>query len=182
MNSYDVSRRKHKNKTLDSFVVCPRFNAEYVDVQHYEPDVDDFVTKRMKVLINQHVLQYMTTLFDSASLENSHKDGLFRSENLKFINSSVKNANYYMLDRYGIVIRKNCLDNRKSAFGWKYDENEEPLSIHISDILVKTNSKDVQILTLQSIKRQFPNVFKKPRGVFYKVYKELFEYIDVEGL
>ena len=185
MNSHDTTKRKRNTKSTTSNVsisLSPRFTAQCVNVQHYVPEEDAYVTTKTKIIINQYVLNYMNKLNDTSNRENSRKDQIFNAKTLKFVNTSVKNANYYILDRYGLILRKNCMDNKKSAFGWRYDDNDEPISLHISDILIKTNSNEIQILTLQSIKRQFPNAFKKPRGIYYKVYKEMFKNVDIEAL
>ena len=131
--------------------------------------------------IDPDMKQYMDMLANNKVRYESVKSNLFDPNKLKMVNASVRNDNYYMLDKYGLVIRKECQNSKKTAFGWKYYE-DEPVNIHIGDLLLKTNSKDIQIITLQQIKEQFPTVFNAPRGVIYKVYSEMFPNIDLNNL
>ena len=131
--------------------------------------------------IDPDMKQYMDMLANNKVRYESVKSNLFDPNKLAMVNKTVRNDNYYMLDKYGLVIRKECQNSKKTAFGWKYYE-DEPVNIHIGDLLLKTNSKDIQIITLQQIKEQFPTVFNAPRGVIYKVYSEMFPNIDLNNL
>ena len=86
------------------------------------------------------------------------------------------------LDKYNLPIRKNFQDSRKSAFGWKYNSNQEPINIHINDILLQTESQDILKITLQQLKTQFPTLFKPPRGIIYKIYSTEFPDINIDEL
>ena len=121
-------------------------------------------------IINEQMKSYMKTIIKINNKNNDYKNNLFSGDTLECVNSTIRNDNFYMLDKYGLVIRKNSQDSKKTAFGWKYNEQHEPIDIHISDLLLQTNSPDIQKITLQQLKQQFPNVFKSPRGIVYKVY------------
>ena len=84
-------------------------------------------------VINEPMAAYMTTILKINASNNKYKDSIFTKESLECVNSLVHNSNYYILDRYGLPIRKNCQDSKKTAFGWHYDSNNEPLNIHIPD-------------------------------------------------
>ena len=130
-------------------------------------------------IINEQMKTYMKTIIKINDKNNNYKDNLFSGNTLKCVNSTIRNENYYMLDKYGLIIRKNSQDSKKTAFGWKYNEQHEPINIHIPDLLLSTNSPDIQKITLQQLKQQFPNVFKSPRGIAYKIYTNEFPDYDI---
>lgn len=132
--------------------------------------------------INTNMLQYMDSILKINKANNEIKDDLFTGKVLKCVNSSIRNGNYYMLDKYGLPIRKNFQDSKKTAFGWKYNSNKEPINIHINDILLQTESQAIQTVTLQQLKTQFPTLFKPPRGIIYKIYAAEYPNISVEDL
>ena len=134
-----------------------------------------------ELVINQEMKDYMQKLAENKIKSDQFKDELFNPNELKIVNSSVHNGNHYMLDKYGLVIRKKFQNSKKTAFGWRY-YNDEPINIHISDLLLQTNSSDIQVITLQQIKHQFPNVFNPPRGIIYKIYSNIFPEIDLNSL
>ena len=133
-------------------------------------------------IINQNMLNYMHSILKINNNNNKIKDEIFTNKTLKCVNSSIRNGNFYILDKYGLPIRKNFQDSKKTAFGWKYNNEQEPINIHIDDILLKTESKDIQRLTLQQLKIQFASLFKSPRGIIYKIYSNEFPDIDLENL
>ena len=135
-----------------------------------------------EIIINQDMLEYMLKLSKCKIVTDEHKDELFNPERLEFMNKSVRNGNYYMIDKYGLLIRKNFQDSKKTAFGWKYNDQNEPINIHINDILLQTNSNQIREITLQQLKNQYPNLFKPPRGTIYKVYSVLYPEINLEEL
>ena len=134
------------------------------------------------IIINQDMLNYMIKISQSKVITDERKNELFDPNKLAFINKSVRNDNYYMVDKYGLPIRKNFQDSKKTAFGWKYNSNNEPINIHIGDILLQTNSDQIREITLQQLKNQYPNLFKPPRGTIYKIYSTLYPEIDLETL
>ena len=132
--------------------------------------------------INTDMLEYMDSILKINKANNEIKDELFTGKVLKYVNSSIRNGNYYMLDKYGLPIRKNFQDSKKSAFGWRYNANQEPINIHINDILLQTESQDIQKVTLQQLKTQFPALFKPPRGTIYKIYASEFPDMSIDDL
>ena len=133
-------------------------------------------------ILNEPMIDYMDSILKINKNNNIIKDELFTGETLECVNSSIRNGNFYMLDKYGLPIRKNFQDSRKSAFGWKYNANQEPINIHINDILLQTESDDIQIITLQQLKTQFPTLFKPPRGIIYKIYSTEYPNINIDAL
>lgn len=134
------------------------------------------------LIINKEMLSYMQKIFKSKVITDKIKNELFDPNELKIVNDSVHNGNFYMLDKYGLVIRKNFQNSKKNAFGWKYNDDNEPVNIHIGELLLQTNSNQIREITLQQLKHQYPNLFKPPRGVIYKIYSKLFPEIDLEKI
>ena len=138
--------------------------------------------KDPQTIINEPMAAYMSSILQINASNNEYKNSLFTKEALECVNSSVHNSNYYILDRYGLPIRKNCQDSKKTAFGWRYDSNNEPLNIHIPDILLQTDSENIQTLTLQQLKQSFPNLFTPPRGIIYKIYSTKYPDFNLANL
>ena len=133
-------------------------------------------------IINHSMESYMASILKINASNNEYKDQLFTGKTLSYVNSSIRNNNYYMLDKYGLPIRKNAQDSKKTAFGWKYDSSQDPVNIHIDDLLLATNSSEIQSLTLQRLKQSFPNLFKPPRGVIYKIYINEFPDVNLDTI
>ena len=133
-------------------------------------------------IINNSMKKYMSKILKINASNNEYKDSLFTGKTLSYINSSVRNSNFYMLDKYGLPIRKTAQDSKKTAFGWRFNEDNEPINIHISDLLLATNSSDIQMITLQQLKQSFPSLFKKPRGIIAKIYDKEFPKINLDQL
>ena len=134
------------------------------------------------LIINSEMLAYMKKISESKTITDKIKNELFDPNDLKIVNNSVHNGNYYMIDKYGLVIRKNFQNSKKTAFGWKYNDNNEPINIHIGELLLKTNSNQIREITLQQLKHRYPNLFKPPRGIIYKIYSNVFPEINLENL
>ena len=137
---------------------------------------------QQNLIINKEMLAYMKKISESKIITDKIKNELFDPDELKIVNDSIHNGNFYMLDKYGLVIRKNFQNSKKTAFGWKYNENNEPINIHIGEILLQTNSDQIREITLQQLKHQYPNLFKPPRGMIYKIYSNMFPEINLEKL
>lgn len=136
----------------------------------------------MTIKINTSMERYMHDLMNKKGKSDKVVDTQFNNERLQFANKSVKNGNFYVIDKYNLIIRKNEFNNKKSAYGWIYDENKEPINIHIDSILLKTQSDDITTITLQQLKREYPTLFKSPRGMLFKIYSTIDLGIDVSKL
>ena len=136
----------------------------------------------MTLKINESMKKYMLDLMNETGKSDKVVDTQFNNEKLQFINKSVKNGNFYIIDKYNLIIRKNEFNNKKSAYGWVYDENKDPINIHIDSILLKTQSNDITTITLQQLKREYPSLFKSPRGMLCKIYSTVNLGIDVSQL
>lgn len=134
------------------------------------------------IKINKAMFEYLNHIRAINTQNHEIKDNIFATSDLDFVNATVRGDNFYMLDKYGLPIRKKEQNNPKPAFGWKYDENHEPINININPNLLKTNSYDIQIITLKQLKEKFPNQFKPPRGMIWKIYSNKFPDIDLNAL
>ncbi len=132
--------------------------------------------------INPDMLNYMNSILAVKVKTDERKDQLFDPSELPVVNSGVRNNNYYMLDKYGLVIRKDFQNNKKSAFGWRYNSDNEPINIHIDNILLQTNSNNIRDITLQQLKHHYPSLFNPPRGVIYKIYSTTFPDINLDNI
>lgn len=135
------------------------------------------------MLLYSPMIDYMHDIMTKKQKRTNIVNNIFKPSSLAFANKSIKSGNYYILDKYDLVIRKNDQNKAKSAYGWIYDADGDPINIHINKVLLDTNSQDITIITLQHLKTKFPAVFKAPRGQLYRIYSQLnFEDIDINNI
>lgn len=135
------------------------------------------------MLLYVPMMKHMEEIMDKKRKRSKQVDDIFKASALPFANKSIKTGNYYILDKYDLLIRKLDQNKPKSAFGWIYDKDGDPINIHINRVLLDTNSEDITVLTLQQLKTKFPNMFKPPRGQIWRVYNNLnFEDIDINKI
>ena len=123
--------------------------------------------------LNKPMIEYMNDIMNKKKIRVKHVDAFFQPEMLSFANKSIKTGNYYILDKFDLVIRKLDQNKSKSAYGWVYDEQGDPINIHINKMLLSTNSDNITVVTLQKLKAKFPTIFKPPRGQLYKIYSNI---------
>ena len=124
-----------------------------------------------KIVLNIQSKDIMSTLLHYTKVEDNALDEYFNRDSLLCVNKALKEGNYYAFDKYGLIIRRKEQNNAKSVFGWIYNENKEPISIHIDKILIQTNKSKNEIakLTFQSLCNKFPSEFNKPKGIYKRV-------------
>lgn len=80
------------------------------------------------------------------------------------------NPNRYLLDKFGLVIRKNDY-NKQLPTGYTKNDNEEYININVDKTLLQFEPKKVLYDTLDRL-------YKSPKlpknGVVSKIYKELY--------
>jgi hypothetical protein len=103
------------------------------------------------IKINTNMEKYMDELMNRKRENDEIIDEKFNSNSLGIINETVKDGNFYILDKYNLVIRKKYYNYSKSPYGWKYDEENDPVNIHIDPIMLKTKSPDITSITLQQL-------------------------------
>lgn len=125
----------------------------------------------MTVIINEKMKEFMNSIMDSNDKSNSIRDDIFNDSLKKFsINTSVRNANYYALDEYGLVIRKGEQNNAKSPFGWVLVSGKS-VNIHVSGLSM-ANPAEIRRTVLQTLKQRWKPQFK-PTGVLYRAMMSL---------
>lgn len=93
------------------------------------------------------------------------KESYFLQDSTPF-NKTVKNNNYYAHDVNGMVIRKSENNSNKTPYGWIL-LGGKPINIH-------TDLFNVSLMhTLKKLKAVQPNLFKKPSGTLYRIYKDI---------
>lgn len=118
--------------------------------------------------------EIMTKLLSQTKIEDETLDNYFNKDNLLCINKSLKEGNYYAFDKYGLIIRRKFLNDEKSIYGWTYNDNKEPISIHVDRMLIRTNTSaaDIAKTTFQKLRNRFPTEFKKgDKSTYEKVAK-----------
>lgn len=80
-----------------------------------------------------------------------------------------RNKNYYMLDKLNIIIKQNC-QNKNQIYGWKYDENNQPISIY-NQFNMSDDENFKHILDIQF--QLDPKAFIKKTGIINRVYSNI---------
>lgn len=118
--------------------------------------------------------EIMSKLLSQTKIEDESLDNYFNKEGLLCVNKSLKEGNYYAFDKYGLIIRRKFLNDEKSLYGWTYNDNKEPISIHVDKMLIRTNASPhkIAITTFQKFRNKFPAEFKKgAKSTYEKVAK-----------
>lgn len=132
------------------------------------------------------MIPYMKSVLRRLSIEEeSHS--IFQDKRLEFINKSIRNGNFYGIDKYGLIIRAN--EKGKGAFGWKYDDNGDPVNVNINGTLLKLGDVDIiRRSTLQNMKKngRFTKLFAKKEGAQHvgmirRIYTEVFPDYDLDA-
>lgn len=100
-----------------------------------------------------------------AKYNNITKQGA--NQNTKQIKT---NSNRYLLDKFGLVIRKNDA-NKQLPTGYTKNENDEYVNINIDKTLLQFEPKKVLYDTLD---RLYKNTKFPKNGIVSKIYKELY--------
>lgn len=96
----------------------------------------------------------------------------FKNPKTALINMSIKNKlNLYSLDRYGLVIRRNAYMKKNSLYGWKFDENKEPIHYLVKPDTCSDEENIKAVLNAQYLMNQkaFSSV-----GIIYKIYSKYY--------
>jgi hypothetical protein len=97
-------------------------------------------------------------------------DSVFSYNNdMMFMNKNAHKNNYYGLDKFKLVIRKNDKDKQNSPYGWKYSDGEI-INIHVDVISSHfLGQEEIFKNTLKIIKNKFNQQFSKNNSL-HKVY------------
>lgn len=128
----------------------------------------------MSIVHNILADEIMSKLLRQTKTEDVTLDIYFNKEDLLCVNKSLKEGNYYAFDKYSLIIRRKFLNDEKSLYGWTYNENKEPISIHVDKMLIRTNTLAGVIAktTFQKLRNKFPAEFKKGnKSTYEKVVK-----------
>lgn len=85
------------------------------------------------------------------------------------VNQSINLNNYYMIDKYGIVIKYKEY-NTNDAYSWTYDIKHDPISIFITSGKENKKNKTYNALTKQYKLR--PELFTASRSVINILYSD----------
>ena len=80
----------------------------------------------------------------------------------------IRTGNLFKADKNKIVIRKKEFQKTNSPFGWIFDEEGDPISIHSNCLIPK---EDIFKDTYNSIKIKFAKNFASEKDVAYRIYK-----------
>ncbi|MFA5720212.1 MAG: hypothetical protein WC939_04040 [Acholeplasmataceae bacterium] len=120
--------------------------------------------------INEEMKAYLATVYEDNEEVKKENDIVFNKETLPTFNNRIRSGNFYAVDKFGLMIRKNDFNNQKSPFGWVKND-DEILNIHVKIHEGITDLSKVKELTLRSLKTKFPTLFKVEKGILNRFYK-----------
>lgn len=138
--------------------------------------MDSNDTSPPKIVINERMKEFMQNIMDGNEISNDIRDVIFGMHLKQFsINSAVRNNNFYALDKYGLVIRKEEQNNSKSPFGWQFVDGD-PVNIHVS-VIAATKQENIRRATLQYLKQRWKLQFEA-KGLIQRAMNSLSSDLD----
>ncbi len=131
------------------------------DQIHNAIKYEDIIPNIMSVETMDLILHY-------TKKEEVELDNYFVRDNLYCVNKNCKEGNYYAFDKYGIIIRRKAFNDHKNIYGWIYNDDREPISIHIDNQLIQVNSPKIFTQTMQKLKSKYSKHFG-PRSIYERV-------------
>lgn len=106
------------------------------------------------------------------TISNAALDDFFKNPRCVIVNSGVKDkTNLYGLDRFGLVIRRKAYLKKNNVYGWKYDNNMEPVHILTNLELCEDQENIRNVINAQFMMEG--RLFNK-NGVIYKIYSRYY--------
>lgn len=116
--------------------------------------------------INYYILKFMK------QTKNTELEDYFDPKNLSFVNKSIKNGNYYAVDRFGIPIRLKDHDS-KTVHGWCKFNGEIIHTIVNKSIINLVTDEQIRDQAINELKLKYPNTFKL-RTATHKILNNLY--------
>lgn len=116
-------------------------------------------------------LETMDEILHYTKKEERGLDDYFTKEGLLCVNKNCRD-NFYAFDKYGIIIRRKAHNDPKNAYGWIFNDDHEPISIHIDQYLMRLEPSKVFKQTIQKLKAKFAKQFA-PKSIYDRVSKNL---------
>lgn len=120
--------------------------------------------------INHIYCQEAIKFFKSLSTNYDPNNDILAKYNNVVKGAAKANPNRYMLDKFGLVIRKNDI-NKQLPTGYIKNESDEYININVDKTLLQFEPKKVLYDTLD---RLYQNTKFPKNGVVSKIYKELY--------
>jgi cytidylate kinase len=116
-----------------------------------------------------YILKPMEKLMKMVIEKNNDRQRFFTDEVLGRLNKKLKKNNIYMYDRYGLIIRGQERNNKRSLTGYKVNPNDGSYEHILINQLDVDFNKDILGKVLKEIKRKL-----NKRQILWKVYAELY--------
>ena len=117
----------------------------------------------------------LTSATEAKVIEVFNKDAFIEKHFIQSAcacNDTVKNGKFYAYDKYGCIIRADCYNKNTNPYCWRFDENNEPVSIFASE---NCTSRDACI---QAMKNKYSTAFGS-KGMAYRLYKKCYSDINI---
>lgn len=144
-----------------------KFEGSFISdtLKQIRPRTDNVITNIMAV-------ETMDMILHDTKKEENDLDAYFTKEGLLCVNKNCKEGNYYAFDKYGIIIRRKEYNNPKNIYGWTYNEQREPVSIHADQYLIKFDPSKVFQQTIQKLRSKYAKFFTD-KSIYQRVGRNL---------
>lgn len=142
-------------------VICSILNNTKNKIENYS----DYVSK----CISNEILNVQNEIIYSEISMFINNIKPFCDTKYDIVNQSVNLNNYYMIDKYGIVIKYKEY-NTNDVYSWTYDIKHDPISIFITSGKENKKNKTYNALTKQYKLR--PELFTASRSVINILYSD----------
>lgn len=124
--------------------------------------------------LNHYILKFMS------QTRNTEVEDYFNPEKLPSINKTIKNGNYYAVDKFGIPIRLKDRDSR-TVNGWtRYQGSIIHMFVNKS-LIGSLSDEYIRKQAIDDLKAKYPSTFRANTAT-HKIIKQLYgdKYEDVD--
>ena len=142
-------------------IICSILNNSKNKIENY--------SENSSKCINNEILNVQNAMIYSEISMFINNIKPFCDTKYDIVNQSINLNNYYMIDKYGIVIKYKEY-NTNDVYSWTYDIKHDPISIFIT-----SGKENKKIKTYNALTKQYklrPELFTASRSVINILYSE----------
>lgn len=183
---YDNNETDNNEITNDENTILSTDNETETDIEQHsneeniqhEDNNDDNIDN---LIINENMIEFFKNLYNHVNNRNDEFSQLFTNTILEDINNRkhfTDKHSKYNIDKYNLLIRENKYNNHNDACGWVFDDDNQPVNIHVTNELKQTKTDDeiFDIVLVELIRRN--KISFTTKSVPTQIYKLL--NIDVD--
>ena len=165
-----ASEQSETDTVMESDIDYNMSGQDCIPNEEDDDELDD-----TDIIINQHMVDFFSKLYNHISKRNDEFSQVFTNEALEQFNNKkhfTEKHTKYNVDKYGLLIRENKYNNHNDAYGWVFDCNE-PVNIHVSEELKRTKTKEeiFDIIMCELIRKN--KISLTPKSIPTQIFKLL---------